>query len=89
MFMETLNSFNPVSVTVRFLLAMAAGGLIGYGRSRKERSAGFRTYMLISVGAALVLIAEGLFGIIGTRIPTAKFSRSNSNIPRKLLSIML
>lgn len=36
MIMETLNSFNLVSVIVRLLLAMASGGLIGYGRSRKE-----------------------------------------------------
>ena len=36
MVMETLNSFNLVSVTVRLLLAMASGGLIGYGRSRKK-----------------------------------------------------
>ena len=56
MFMETLNSFNIVSVTVRLLLAMAAGGIIGYGRSKKERSAGLRTYMLISVGAALTIL---------------------------------
>ena len=56
MIMETLNSFNLVSVAVRLLLAMVSGGLIGYGRSRKERSAGFRTYMLISIGAALTIL---------------------------------
>ncbi|MCR4704093.1 MAG: MgtC/SapB family protein [Saccharofermentans sp.] len=56
MIVETLNSFNLVSVIVRLLLAMASGGLIGYGRSRKERSAGFRTYMLISIGAALTIL---------------------------------
>lgn len=56
MIVETLNSFNLVSVIVRLLLAMASGGLIGYGRSRKERSAGLRTYMLISIGAALTIL---------------------------------
>lgn len=40
----------------RLLLAMAAGGVVGYGRSRKGRSAGFRTYMLISVGSALTVL---------------------------------
>lgn len=54
----SLREFNFVSAAVRLLLAMAAGGVIGLGRSRKERSAGFRTYMLISVGAAMsVLLA--------------------------------
>lgn len=41
------------SVIVRLLLALAAGGLIGYGRSRRERAAGLRTYMLISIGAVM------------------------------------
>ena len=41
------------SVIVRLLLALAAGGLIGYGRSRRERAAGLRIYMLISIGAAM------------------------------------
>ena len=56
MLIETLNSFNIVSVIFRLLLAMVSGGIIGYGRSKKERSAGFRTYMLISLGAALTVL---------------------------------
>ena len=32
--------------------AMLCGGVIGYGRSRKERPAGLRTYMLVCLGAA-------------------------------------
>lgn len=54
--METLNSFNLISVIVRLLLALTAGGLIGYGREKKERNAGLRTYMLISLGAALTIL---------------------------------
>lgn len=48
-----LREFTMGSVIVRLLLALAAGGLIGYGRSRRERAAGLRTYMLISIGAAM------------------------------------
>ena len=51
-----LKDFNFVSVVVRLLLAMTSGGLIGYGREKKERNAGLRTYMLISIGAALTLM---------------------------------
>ena len=41
---------------LRLLLALAAGGAIGYGRTRKHRSAGIRTYMLVSMGAALTIL---------------------------------
>ncbi|MBR1797036.1 MAG: MgtC/SapB family protein [Clostridiales bacterium] len=54
--MSVLNGFNLISVTVRLLLAMTSGGLIGYGREKKERNAGLRTYMLISIGAALTVL---------------------------------
>ena len=48
-----LRDFTIGSVMLRLVLALAGGGLIGYGRSRRERSAGLRTYMLISIGAAM------------------------------------
>ena len=51
-----LKEFNFASVVVRLTLAMISGALIGYGREKKERNAGLRTYMLISIGAALTLL---------------------------------
>ncbi|MBR6186756.1 MAG: MgtC/SapB family protein [Clostridia bacterium] len=48
-----LRDFSLGSMALRLFLALAAGGLIGYGRSKRERPAGFRTYMLISIGAAM------------------------------------
>ena len=51
-----LREFNAVSVAVRLLLAVLAGGAVGYGRARKQRNAGLRTYMLVSIGAALTLM---------------------------------
>ena len=51
-----LKEFNFVSVVVRLVLAMTSGALIGYGREKKERNAGLRTYMLISIGSALTLL---------------------------------
>ena len=42
--------------------ALLLGGLVGLERMRKDRPAGFRTYILVSLGAAsFVLIAERLF----------------------------
>ena len=54
--LEYLRSFHFGSVLLRLLLAVAAGGIIGYGRARKRRNAGLRTYMLVSLGAALTML---------------------------------
>ncbi|MBQ9346347.1 MAG: MgtC/SapB family protein [Oscillibacter sp.] len=51
-----LREFHFLSAVLRLLLAMAAGGAVGYGRTRKRRSAGMRTYMLTSLGAALTIL---------------------------------
>ena len=51
-----LQEFNFWSVLLRLSLAMASGGVIGYGRAKKRRAAGFRTYMLASIGAALAIL---------------------------------
>ena len=51
-----LREFNITSVILRLALAMAAGSVLGYGRSRKRHSAGMRTYMLVSIGAALTIL---------------------------------
>lgn len=57
--LESLNflrELNAVSVLLRLTLAMFLGGLIGLERGRKRRAAGFRTYMLVSLGAALTML---------------------------------
>lgn len=43
-------------VCVRLILATLCGGVIGVERGRKNRPAGFRTYILVCVGAALTMI---------------------------------
>ena len=52
-FFDPLRQFTFGSLVLRLLLALASGGVIGYGRSKKSCAAGLRTYMLISLGAAL------------------------------------
>lgn len=44
------------SLLLRLTLAMLFGGLIGLEGGRKGRAAGFRTYMLVSLGAALTIL---------------------------------
>lgn len=55
---ELLTEVNIVSTAIRLLLALICGGILGIERGRKKRPAGFRTYMLVCVGAALVMITN-------------------------------
>ena len=41
---------------IRLGVASLCGGLIGIERGRKHRAAGFRTYMLVCMGAALTMV---------------------------------
>ena len=53
-----LQDFSFLTVLLRLLLAAAAGAAIGYGRTKKNRTAGIRTFTLTATGASLtVLIA--------------------------------
>lgn len=54
--LDTLRQFSFGTALLRLVLALACGGAIGYGRSKKARAAGLRTYMLISVGAAMSVL---------------------------------
>ncbi|ROR28442.1 putative Mg2+ transporter-C (MgtC) family protein [Mobilisporobacter senegalensis] len=53
-----LQEVNWLSITVRLILAIICGGLIGYDRGRKRRPAGFRTHILVCIGSALVMITN-------------------------------
>lgn len=53
---ESLQQFSFASVLLRLLLALLSGGVVGFGRSKKARAAGLRTYMLISLGAAMAVL---------------------------------
>ena len=47
-----------LGVTVRLLAAVLCGGLIGLEREYKRRPAGFRTHILISLGAAITILTN-------------------------------
>lgn len=49
---NSLREINTATILFRMILAMLCGGLIGLERSVKNRPAGFRTHILIIVGAA-------------------------------------
>jgi putative Mg2+ transporter-C (MgtC) family protein len=50
-------------VALRLLLAAAVGGLLGYNRERRGKAAGLRTYMLVSMGAALFVMVPSIAGM--------------------------
>lgn len=47
-----------VEVILRLLLSVGLGGVIGYERENTNRPAGFRTHILVCVGAALVMVTS-------------------------------
>ena len=62
--LEYLRQLNIWSMMLRVLCAMAAGGLVGFERERKGRPAGFRTYMLVALGAALTIMLSQYFNLM-------------------------
>ncbi len=57
---KSWNQFHVAAVIVRILLAMLLGGLIGIEREKSKRPAGFRTHILVCVGACMTALI-GLF----------------------------
>lgn len=49
-----------VSIVLKLLLAVALGGLIGLERESSQKSAGFRTNILICIGSTMMMILSGL-----------------------------
>ena len=54
--LETLYSFNNISIIARLVFAAFCGGLIGIERETKRRAAGFRTHILTAMGAAMTTL---------------------------------
>lgn len=54
--LDYLRQFNIASVLLRLTLAVMFGGVIGVNREYKHRPAGFRTYMMVCLGAALTMV---------------------------------
>ncbi len=54
--MSVLIEPNLCSTIVRLTLAVLCGGILGLERVKKRRPAGFRTYMLVCLGASLTMI---------------------------------
>jgi putative Mg2+ transporter-C (MgtC) family protein len=61
-FSDLSNITQITKVTLRLITASILGGLLGYEREMKGKSAGLRTHMLVALGAALFIIVPQLAG---------------------------
>ncbi len=56
--LNPLRELTVVSISLRMLLAVVLGGLVGLEREYKRRPAGFRTHILICLGAAITTLTS-------------------------------
>jgi putative Mg2+ transporter-C (MgtC) family protein len=75
--LEYLRELNTISIIFRLLLATLFGGIIGIERGSKRRAAGFRTYMLVCIGSALVMITGQYITALS---PTSDPSRMGAQV---------
>lgn len=61
---DLLGSSMELTIAVRILLALILGGVVGFEREYFGRTAGFRTHILVSLGAALVMTIS-IYGFEG------------------------
>ena len=56
--LEYLRDLNVASISLRIVLSILIGGILGIERGRKNRPAGLRTYILVCLGSALVMMTN-------------------------------
>ena len=56
--MTTAREFTYLEAGLRILMAIVLGGMIGMERGLKNRPAGLRTYMLVCLGACIVMLTN-------------------------------
>lgn len=63
---EFLHSHMEIVYVVRIVLASLCGGIIGVERTLRQKDAGFRTHIIVAMGAAILLIISkyGFFDVV-------------------------
>ena len=65
-----LRELTMLSVLLRPVAAILVGGIIGLERGLKNRAAGFRTYMLVCLGACIVMVTnQYIYQLFGSGDP--------------------
>ncbi len=69
-------------LTLRMIIAAACGAGIGFERSKRQKEAGIRTHIMVSMGAALIVIVSkfGYLDIVGKDGVSVDVSRMAANV---------
>jgi len=62
-FSDVTDLADATRITIRLLMAVLLGGLIGYEREQRRKAAGLRTHMLVALGAAVFVLAPAESGM--------------------------
>ncbi len=79
---EFFNGYSDACLVIRIILAGVCGGIIGVERTLRQKDAGFRTHIIVSMGAALMIIISkyGFLDIVYLDSVQVDVSRVASNI---------
>ena len=76
-----LREVTYLAVAVRIFVAVIVGGILGLERGMKNRPAGLRTYMLVCVGACVIMLTnQYIFQVFGTGDPVRMAAQVVSGI---------
>lgn len=56
--LENVNFLFQIELFLRIIIASILGGIIGYERKNRDKSAGMRTHAIVCLGAALIMIVS-------------------------------
>ncbi|MBR3767425.1 MAG: MgtC/SapB family protein [Clostridia bacterium] len=79
---EFFNGYSDLVLVIRIILAGICGGIIGVERTLRQKDAGFRTHIIVAMGAALMMIISkyGFLDIVFLNSVQVDVSRVASNI---------
>lgn len=79
---EFFNGYSDPVLVIRIILAGVCGGIIGVERTLRQKDAGFRTHIIVAMGAALMVIISkyGFLDIVFLDSVQVDVSRVASNI---------
>ena len=77
--MQHLRELNTVSILLRYVIAVLCGGAIGIEREQKHRPAGFRTHILVCIGAVTAML-------VGTYLAEAGYTTDVARIGAQVIS---
>ena len=63
-FLDSLREITFASIALRMIMSFLCGGLIGIEREYKRRAAGFRTHILICLGAAITTMTSQYLALV-------------------------